>query len=231
MKLAIFNGSPRQKHSNSTILIEHFINGYNKFFDEAPSINYIANIKQQSINIQAFDNAEFIIIIFPLYTDCMPGVVKEFFEKLNERKGFPAKKIGFIVQSGFPEIIHSVGIERYLQKLVMRLNSQYLGTLIKGGVEGIQIMPGFMTKKLFKNFEMLGEHFANHQEFSPKIKAKLAKPYKMSFFRILSFKLFKFFGFTNFYWNMNLKKNDAYSKRFDRPYKIEHDKNNTNRYE
>jgi NAD(P)H-dependent FMN reductase len=220
MKLAIFNGSPRRKNSNSTILLDRFINGFNRISDYLPTIHYVADTKLMNDNLEAFDSAEYVLIIFPLYTDCMPGVVKEFFEKICERKMYQSKKIGFIVQSGFPEIIHSVWVEKYLQKLVNRLNCDYLGTVIKGGVEGIKIMPPIMTKKLYKNFEMLGEYFANHQEFSPKIKAKLAKPYKMSYVRISFFKLFKSLGFTNFYWNMNLKKNEAFEKRYDRPYDV-----------
>jgi NAD(P)H-dependent FMN reductase len=218
MKLAIFNGSPRQKKSNSTILIEHFVSGYNKVNAEIPSISYIADFKLLDDNLETFKNAEIVIIIFPLYTDCMPGVVKEFLEKIYDLKEFSVKKIGFIVQSGFPETIHSVWVEKYLQKFTKRIACEYLGTVIKGGVEGIQVMPNFMTKKLFRNFERLGEHFANYQEFSPKIVRKFSKPYKFSKIRILFFKLFKSFGFVNFYWNVNLKKNNAYAKRFDKPY-------------
>jgi NAD(P)H-dependent FMN reductase len=220
MKLAIFNGSPRLKKSNSKILIEHFLKGYHKRSNESPSVGYLANLKRLEQNVELFKNSEIVLIIFPLYTDCMPGVVKEFFEKIYESGNYSAKKIGFIVQSGFPETIHSVWVEKYLQKLVKRLNCVYLGTVIKGGVEGVQIMPPFLTKKLYHNFEMLGEHFADYQEFHPKIRTMFSKPYKLSPIRILFFKLFQSFGFVNFYWNQNLKKHNAYNKRFDKPYEI-----------
>ncbi|MDX2413926.1 MAG: NAD(P)H-dependent oxidoreductase, partial [Bacteroidales bacterium] len=144
MKLAIFNGSPRNKKSNSKILIEHFLSGYNKICSEPVPIHYLANCKQKEEQKEIFRNAEIVIIIFPLYTDCMPGIVKDFFERIAELKLTPSKKIGYVVQSGFPEAIHSIYIERYVDKLTKRLKFEYLGTIIKGGVEGIQMMPPFM---------------------------------------------------------------------------------------
>jgi hypothetical protein len=147
--------------------------------------------------------------------------VKEFFESLVELKLTSSKKMGFVVQSGFPEAIHSTYIERYLEKLTKRIQCEYLGTIIKGGVEGIQIMPSSMTKKLFGRFESLGEYFAKNEEFSPEIKKILRKPFKMSPVRIFLFRLISKTGLTNFYWNSNLKKNNAYSNRFDKPFEEE----------
>ena len=218
MKLVIFNGSPRYKKSNSKILIEHFLNGYNKICSQPVPVYYLANRKQKDEQKEILQNSEIILIVFPLYTDCMPGIVKEFFESVVELKLVSSKKIGFVVQSGFPEAIHSIYIERYLKKFTKRIQCEYLGTIIKGGVEGIQIMPSSMTKKLFSTFESLGEYFAKNEEFSPEIEKILRKPFKMSPARIFIFRLFSRTGLTNFYWNSNLKKNNAFSNRFDRPF-------------
>lgn len=218
MKLVIFNGSPRYKKSNSKILIEHFLKGYNTIYTEPVPVHYLANHKQKDEQIEIFQNSEIVIIVFPLYTDCMPGIVKEFFESVVELKITSSKKIGFVVQSGFPEAIHSIYVERYLEKLTKRIQCEYLGTIIKGGVEGIQIMPPSITKKLFGRFESLGEYFAKNEEFSPKIKRILRKPFKMSPVRRFLFKLISRTGLTNFYWNSNLKKNNAFSNRFDQPF-------------
>ena len=124
MKLAIFNGSPRNKKSNSKVLIDHFLTGYNKVCSEPVSIHYLANRKEKEKQKEIFQNADILIIIFPLYVDCMPGIVKEFFESIVELKFTHTKKIGFIVQSGFPEAIHSICIERYLKKLTKRLKCE-----------------------------------------------------------------------------------------------------------
>jgi len=218
MKLAIFNGSPRGKKSNSKLLMDHFLIGYSRICQEPVPIHYIVNSKLQEEGKENFRDAETIIIIFPLYTDCMPGIVKEFFEKIAEVEFNNTKKIGYIVQSGFPEAIHSVYIERYLEKLTNRLKCNYLGTIIKGGVEGIQSMPPRMTKKLFRKFEEVGAYFANNNTFSPEIKESLRRPFKMSSMSRFIFSAISKTGLINYYWNKELKENDAYQKRFDRPF-------------
>lgn len=221
MKLAVFNGSPRHKKSNSKLLIEHFLHGYNLIHPEPVAVYYLANQNQKEMQEEVFQSAEIVIIVFPLYTDCMPGIVKEFIERVAAIKLSASKKVGFIVQSGFPEAIHSSYVERYLKKLTTRMQCEYMGTIIKGGVEGIQIMPPMMTRKLFGLFTSLGEYFATNEAFSPEIKEMLGKPYKLSALRIFMFKLLSSTGLTNYYWNSNLKKNKAYSRRFDKPFEGE----------
>lgn len=217
MKLAIFNGSPRQKKSNSTILIQKFIEGYNDHITDNIDIHYLANISKTSENVEAYREADSVIVIFPLYTDAMPGQVKLFFENIIniDSKG---KKVGFIVQSGFPESFHSSFVERYLIKLSERMKWNLIGVVIKGGVEGIQIMPPSWTKKIFNDFYELGRYFSNTGKFKAEIVKKLRSPYKLSKFRLLSFKAFNALGLNDFYWNKNLKDNNAFEKRFDRPY-------------
>lgn len=218
MKLVIFNGSPRKKRSNSKILIEHFLSGYGKIYPEQVPVHYLANLKLREEQVEVFQKSDHIIIFFPLYTDCMPGIVKEFFEQIAVLNNATSKKIGFVVQSGFPEAIHSIYIERYLKKLSRRLNCEYLGTIIKAGVEGIQIMPPFMTRKLFRSFENLGEYFAKNGVFSTVIKERLQKPLKMPLMSRFMFGLISKTGLTNFYWDNNLKRNNAFIKRFDKPF-------------
>jgi NAD(P)H-dependent FMN reductase len=219
MKLVIFNGSPRYKKSNSSILIEHFLKGYNRINGNTVPVYYLANKSLREASEKIFRQADTVIVFFPLYTDCMPGIVKEFIEIIaHQSTCSESKKIGFVVQSGFPESIHSSFLEKYLRKLTLRLNCEYLGTVIKGGVEGIQIMPAPMTKKLYSQFESLGEYFGQNETFELKIMNDLRKPYTFSRTHIRFFNFLSKFGLTNFYWNSNLKKNGAYLKRFARPY-------------
>ena len=126
--------------------------------------------------------------------------------------------IGYIVQSGFSEAIHSRFVEKYFIKLTKRLNSEYLGTIIKGGVEGVQVKPGWMTKKLFDFFNKLGKIYGETGKFDEKIINQLAKPEKLTAGAILFYKILDKTGLTNFYWNSLLKKNNAFEKRFDTPY-------------
>lgn len=219
MQLAIFNGSPRKTKSNSTILIQKFLNGYNNYDPTDIHVHYLADTPKNTEHIEKFIEADTVIIIFPLYTDAMPGQVKYFLETI-ENIDSSGKSIGFIVQSGFPEAYHSIFIERYLQKISKTMGWNYLGTIIKGGVEGIQIMPPSMTQKLFLNFEKLGFYFASTGEFDPAILKKLREPYRMSFIRLLFFRMVIITGLGNFYWNSKLKENNAYNQRFAQPYQL-----------
>lgn len=220
MKLVIINGSPRYKNSNSEVLIRHFSEGYLKVSSEKElPVFYLAGKKQRETIDTVFRKADMIIFVFPLYTDSMPGIVKEALERIACNTCAFRKKLGFIVQSGFPEAVHSVFTERYLEKYAKRIECVYLGTVIKGGMEGIKMMPPRMTKKLFDRFNSLGQYVALHDSFSPEITADLRKKYVMPPIGRFFFKLASIPGWTNYYWNMHLKKNGAYENRNDRPYR------------
>lgn len=215
MKLTVFNGSPRGKGSNTKVLLEHFINGFMTTDENAYELAYLNRVKDRDNFMKLFQEAEQVLLAFPLYNYAMPAMVKTFIESLEPfcgREGNP--DIGFVVQSGLPEAIHSCDLERYLEKLAERLGCRYKGTVIKGGVEGIQGQPSLMTRKLFKSFYELGKTFGKTGEFNKQIVLKLAQPERLTKFQ---FWVFKFLGH-NLYWNPMLKKNNAFEKRFAKPY-------------
>ena len=219
MTLTIFNGSPRKHKSNSTLLTEHFLEGFHSVQErENVRVCYLAETRMLQENLETFKQSEYVIVIFPLYTDCMPGLVKEFFELLPVKDSLATLKLGFVVQSGFPESNHSIYVERYLKKLAQRLNCSYLGTVIKGGVEGIRSMPSSMNKKVFERFYQLGVHFAENGEFSGEIMEKMKNPVKFNGMRLIIFRFLKIAGLVDYYWKSNLKKNGAYHKRNNKPY-------------
>lgn len=214
MKTIIFIGSPRAEKSNSLILARQFLLGYG---DVLP-VFQLADTLRMEEHVEAYHQADIVLIFFPLYCDSMPGIVKLFFEKVSQLDARPGRKLGFVVQSGFPETVHALSLEPYLGKLALRLKCQYLGTVVKAGVEGIQIMPAAMTRKLFADFRKLGAYFAQQQQFDPLILHTMRKPYRMSRGRQAFMRLLSYTGLTNFYWDMNLKKHKAFEKRFDKPF-------------
>ncbi len=215
MKLTVFNGSPRGKGSNTKTILEHFLNGFMTTGGNTYEVVYLVHIKDSDNFIKLFEEAEQVLLAFPLYIDAMPALVKTFIESLEPlcgRKSNP--DIGFIVQSGFPEPIHSRYVERYLKKLAVRLGCRYKGTVIKGGVEVIRATPNWMNKGLFKSFFKLGKTFGTTGEFNAQIMRQLLKPEKLSKWH---FRFFKLTG-DKFYWDKLLKKNNAFEKRFTKPY-------------
>lgn len=219
MKISIFNGSPRLKTSNTNILLEKFCAGFMETPGNCFELAYLASDSDAAVGKKLFKDAEAVIIAFPLYADSIPAKTKMFIESLKEFKGKKNNpQLGFIVQSGFPEGIHCAYVEKYLKKLCVRLGCFYLGTIIKGGVEGIQIMPPSMTKKLFSDFTELGRIFGRTECLDKPIISKMRLPYKYSPLLYPVYVLMKLFGLTDWYWNSWLKRNKAFEKRFDKPY-------------
>jgi NAD(P)H-dependent FMN reductase len=220
MKLSIFNGSPRYKAGNTKILLEKFIAGFMETPGNCFELSYLAANSDAAEYKKLFRGSEAVIIAFPLYADSMPSKVKMFMESLKEFKGKKDNpQLGFIVQSGFPEGVHSSYVEKYLKKLCVTLGCFYLGTIIKGGVEGIQIMPSYMTKKLFSDFTALGRIFGRTEYLDKPIISRMKLPFRYSPLMYPLIWLMKTTGLNDWYWNSWLKRNKVFEKRFDQPYK------------
>jgi multimeric flavodoxin WrbA len=217
--LTIFNGSPRGRKANTAILFEKFLDGFLAVPGHTAKVHHLNRQHDLPLFTKSFAEAECVLLGFPLYTDSMPGLVKVFIETLEpyrDRAGNPP--IGFLVQSGFPESTHSRHIERYLERLAARLGSPYLGTIVKGGVEGIQIMPDSMTRKLYTGLHQIGRTFAQTGRFDPDLLRTLAKPEWYPMYLAPFFKLFVKTPLATFYWDGQLKRNGVYEQRFARPY-------------
>jgi len=219
MKLTIFNGSPKALKSNTKIILDWFLKGYNEVSKDKPEIYYLAKSNQMKFLVEKFADSEIVILAFPLYHDSMPAVVKTFIEFLQPYKNKTTNpKLGFIVQSGFPEANHSRYVEKYLEKLCKRLHTEYLGTIIKGGVEGVQVRPDWINKSTYNLFYKLGLHFGLNNEFDIHLVSKLAKPEFLTKTRLILYRLLSRLGIANLYWDKQLKDNNAYEERFDKPY-------------
>jgi hypothetical protein len=212
--LTLFNGSPRGRRGNTPIFLSEFAKG----FGGETEMHHLIQVKQTEHFVQAFARAECAWIGFPLYTDAMPGSVKHFIESLEPlvgRKNNPP--VGFVIQSGFPEGLHSRYIERYLEKLAARLDSPYLGTIVKGNGEGVRIMPPEATHDLFGNLQTLGAGLAHHGRLDPQILARIATPESFPTYMVPVFQVFLRMPIANGYFDDMLKKNGAYPRRFARP--------------
>lgn len=227
MRLLICNGSPRGKGSNTALLLTQFTEGFSACAEHSVEVAYLQREKEHPAIAEKARRADAVIIAFPLYADAMPAMVKAFLETLGSaprKKGAAGKKpqfppVGFIVQSGFPEAIHSRYVERYLEKLAQRLNARrYIGTVIKGGVEGIQDRPPYLNRRLFMAFRSLGRHFGVTREFHPIIMKKLAGIEKFPPAARVVFRIIAATGLIDSGWNKILKQNGAYARRFDKPY-------------
>ena len=220
MRYCVINGSPRGKSGNTEILLRMVMDGIEST-DNAVEITecHLNTEKERQFSREAFGKAEVVLLGFPLYTDAMPGLVKEFIESLQPDVGRDNNpKMAFLVQSGFPEAYHSRFVERYLEKLARRLNAPYAGTIVKGGCEGVRLMPEEMNRKLFEGLRELGTDLAREGVFNPERLTRLAKPEQFPRFLTPLFWLILKIPATQIYWNGLLKNNNAYQDRFARPF-------------
>lgn len=216
MKLSIINGSPRGAAGNTEKLLEHFISGFTEtpansvekfyMFRERPSFDKLKKV---------FMDSETLFIAFPLYVDAMPGSVKEFFESLEELRGKrPDLKLMFLIQNGFPETYHNRFVEKYCAKLAKRLGCVYLGSICKGGCEGLTVQPQALVEKVFTLFNIVGRSFGESGSLNPELLGKLAHPEHLKEENIKQVIPM----INNFLWDGMLKHNNALERSFDKPY-------------
>jgi len=214
-RLTMFNGSPRGRRGNTPIFLEQFARG----FGAPTEMHQLIRLKETDQMVQAVAGAECVLLGFPLYTDAMPGIVKHFIEALEPlagRKNNPS--IGFLIQSGFPEGLHSRYVERYLERLAERLGCPYLGTIVKGNGEGIRLMPPNATRGLFEELQSLGAGLRREGNLDPKILVRLAAPERYPAILGPLFQLSLRLPLAHAYFDDMLKKNGVFDQRFARPF-------------
>jgi hypothetical protein len=126
--------------------------------------------------------------------------------------------VAFIVQSGFPEGIHTEAVGTYLARVCECLGFIHLGTLRKGGVEGIRVMPPKSVAKIQARFVQAGQELGARGSFSPELIRTMAEPRTFGWLGRSMIRLLGKIGLLNYYWNHMLKKHGAYARRFDTPY-------------
>jgi len=217
MKLTIFNGSPRGKASNSRVLSNKFSKGFLMSEDQKEEYFLIEYQGKYENLIETIENGELLYIIFPLYVDSMPGMVKEFIDILEPLRGkLKGKKFIYHIHCGFPEEIHLHGLKKYLVLLTEMLNGQLIGVITSGGSEGSRFFPD--KYKFFLNLEELGKIYRETGKLDEELIEKLKKRKQFKGFSMMVLKLLNKTGILNAMWNKSLKKNGVFEKRFDKPY-------------
>jgi hypothetical protein len=221
--LLLLNGSPRGERSNSMKMLARVAEGWQQGGGQAPEVLHLAQRACFDHAVAAFAQADVVLLGMPLYTDAMPAIVMAYIEALAPRvattqAGGANPSLAFLMQSGFPEALHSRPLERYLEKLARRLNSPYAGTIVRGGGGALEEMPEQANKKLWARLRTLGEQLAGNGRFGEaELKAVAGierfSPITASLLSI-AVKLHLF----EFMWNSQIKKNGVWERRFAAPY-------------
>ena len=214
--LLLLNGSPRGPRSNSMKMLSRIAEGWERNGGGAVEVLHLARPAEFQRAVAAFPEAGTVLLGMPLYTDAMPALVLAYVQALAPRAANPA--MGFLVQSGFPEALHSRPLERYLEKLARRLGAPYAGTIVRGGGEALQSMPDRASRRLWSRLNTLGGQLARDGRFAPaELRAvagveRLPRPVSILLGWALRLPLLQF------YWVNQLKRNGAWEARFATPY-------------
>ncbi len=222
MILTIFSGSPRGKNSNSAVLSKWIAEGADNVAKVECEELVLAKTQEHGLYAKKFSETDIALIVFPLYTDSLPGIVVAFIEQLAPYTGkMQGKKLGFVVHSGFPEAYHSRHVEKYLVRLTGLLGADYVGTVVMGTSESTRLMPESYQKKKRERFVRLGESMMKDGTFDIPTLKELANPEKLAGPKLLFYKAAAATGIFNTYFKTLLKQNNALKKSYARPYESE----------
>ena len=220
MRLNIFNCSPRGKRSNTRVLAGAFAEGFleteGPYGQNEVREYFISDPGEFRLASEVFGEPCVALIAFPIYVDAMPAIAKSFIEEIAAYKGrCSSTRMLFLIQTGFPEETHTRPMKAYLEKLAKRLGAPCDGVIRMGGGEGARdrVRGSKGGGKMFERYRMLGRGYAANGVLDEAILAKLAGPKRLpALLAPLVLPLANFF-----FWDRELKRNDAFGKRFDKP--------------
>ncbi len=197
-KLVIYNGSPRRSGSNSTLILKKVIEA----LSDRVEIRDLKEGDKWEEWAESFKRENHVMFFMPLYVHAMPSHVMGFIEKLQASRG----SISFFVQSGFPESSQSHYLEAYFEQLALRLGRTYIGTAIKGGVEGLQVKPAKAQEKIIEPMVNSIVNLVYEGNFNPSSICQLARPIQLGKGMEILFKVLTKIGLINFSGINSLKK-------------------------
>jgi len=217
--LILLNGSPQMKGSTSMNILDSFKaclgNDFNVNVVEA---NKSILQKTQLHDYETMEKADTIVLAFPLYVYCLPGVLEEFLvgyrDYIGSEKKVVEQKIYAIINCGFPESRINEEAALVIKSFCKEVHAQYRFSILLGGGGMLQPLKTFpFVNKMWKKIELaFNQIVSNMGEENGKadiyIDSKMPK------------KLFSFIAETNF--KVAAKKKGIKKKEiFDQPYRDE----------
>lgn len=218
----VYNGSPRGKSGNSHKIARQIVEGLKRSGVPETDIELRHLVEKDKHLAWAEDYCHHShhLFVLPLYVHSMPGIVKQFFDKLPLISATaPIKpQMSFFVQSGFSGGYQSYYLRAILARLPKHLNGLYGGTVVRAGMEALQVQPEEANGKLYAKLQALGKAYVEEGQLQNSAAEALeSKPFISAGIKVLYY-LLKPTGLLNFYWDYRLKQNGALKKSFDKPY-------------
>lgn len=179
-------GSPRTKKSTSASLGGYLFEQLQERGVETQTIQIYTTINSKDrMNemYKAIDNADLVLLAFPLYVDSLPAPVTNTLEKIavHRKDNRTPLRFAAIANCGFPEAHHNDTALAICSEFANQNNFSWMGSLALGGGEGLvhgvplNEMDG-RAIPLKKSLELAAEALANGEPIPQSVRDLLAKP-------------------------------------------------------
>lgn len=213
-------GSPKKSNSSSDSIGSYLLdklseNGYTT--DKLSIISSLKNDEATETLLEAVNNAELIILTFPLYVDSLPtGVIKSFELIAAHRaknKSTSVQRMIAISNSGFPESFQNRTALDICRCFANSVGFKWSGSLALGCGGSVAGRPlkeqSGMLRNVIKSLDLTCEALVNNQSIPSEAKNLMEKPFVPKW-------LYLFIG--NMGWKKAAKKNGCSGELYARPY-------------
>lgn len=140
--IVLINASPKINEPSTS---EYLVDTLRSRIDENAVNKYLINVRQSikkhktEEDFAAISQADAIVIVFPLYIFCMPGMLTRFLEDyykfyVENGKAGSNSRVYAIVNCGFPEPEINLEAVRVIRSFSQHINARFrFGILIGGG--------------------------------------------------------------------------------------------------
>ena len=211
-------GSPRTTKSTSASLGGYLFEQLNASNIETQTVQIYTTINSQTRTdemYKAIDNADLVVLAFPLYVDTLPAPVISALEKIAaHRQGKSSIRFSAISNCGFPEAEHNATALAICEEFARETGLTWMGSLALGGGEGLvhgvplNEMDG-RAIPLKQALDIAAKALSNGQPIPQSARDLFAKP-------VIPNWAYKFFG--GFGWKQRARQYGVQNRLRARPY-------------
>ena len=219
-RVLLLIGSAKHLHSTSESLGTYLIEKLQGHGFDAETLFIHKSLKsddRREALLAATNNANIIVMAFPLYVDCLPYLVIrtiELIAKNRQGKGnLMEQSLLCIVNSGFPEAHQNDTAIAICRKFASETGFKWAGGLALGAGEVINGKPLLdvkgMTRNVIKSLNLTADALAAGESVPQEAIKLMAKPFIPKWAYLL---------LGGMRWNRDSKNHGVHEKLYDRPY-------------
>lgn len=217
-KVLVLYGSPKGERGASANIAGHVIEGIRGGGADVSSLSIYRSLDQEEAFerlVKAYDEAESVVLAFPLYIDTLPaGVTEALARLLPRREGMTRRRRQLLVicNCGFPESQHCRYALRSCQLFAERMGMEFWGGVaigqggMLGGGNGEQARA---NRRQVEALRSMGSRLAGGKAIPAEAVELLARP-------AIPSRMYTLFG--NMGWNKLARKNGVRGQMRARPY-------------